>query len=110
MFLVNCMVWQYNTANGCRYQLYVRAIDPAGNRDATYLMNYNVYNWYYLSPTPWDIILGKYVLYLMCTLCITCINPCVVCPRFVCFENVTHRRDIYGLHYSYASIVCNAYR
>ena len=42
-----------------RYQLYVRAIDPAGNRDATYLMNYNVYNWYYLSPTPWDIILGK---------------------------------------------------
>jgi hypothetical protein len=37
----------------------VRAVDPAGNRDARFIMNQNVYNWYYLSPTPWDIILGK---------------------------------------------------
>jgi hypothetical protein len=36
----------------------VRAVDPAGNRDAVYVMGRNVYNWYYLSPTPWDIILG----------------------------------------------------
>jgi hypothetical protein len=36
----------------------VRAVDPAGNRDALYVMGRNVYNWYYLSPTPWDIILG----------------------------------------------------
>jgi hypothetical protein len=33
-------------------------VDPAGNRDAVYVMGRNVYNWYYLSPTPWDIILG----------------------------------------------------
>jgi hypothetical protein len=44
----------------CRYQLYVRAVDPAGNRDARFIMNQNVYNWYYLSPTPWDIILGEH--------------------------------------------------
>lgn len=38
------------------YQLYVRAVDPAGNRDEKYVMNVNVHMWYYVSPTPWDII------------------------------------------------------
>ena len=33
-------------------------MDPAGNRDARYVMGQNVRNWYYLSPIPWDIILG----------------------------------------------------
>jgi hypothetical protein len=41
----------------------VRAVDPAGNRDALYVMGRNVYNWYYLSPTPWDIILGTVYFY-----------------------------------------------
>jgi len=38
------------------YQLYVRAVDPAGNRDEKYVLNVNVHMWYYVSPTPWDII------------------------------------------------------
>lgn len=37
----------------------MRAVDPAGNRDANYQISRNVYNWYYLSPTPWDIIFGS---------------------------------------------------
>ena len=40
------------------YAMYVRAIDPAGNRDVYFAEGYNVYTWVYLDPIPWDIILG----------------------------------------------------
>ena len=40
------------------YAMYVRAIDPAGNRDVYFSEGKNVYTWVYVSPTPWDIIGG----------------------------------------------------
>ena len=40
------------------YTMYIRGIDPAGNRDEEYQLGRNVYTWYYESPIPWDIILG----------------------------------------------------
>ncbi|KAJ1444116.1 hypothetical protein B484DRAFT_388979 [Ochromonadaceae sp. CCMP2298] len=55
---VGWLDWRMGGPGNGRYQLYVRAVDPAGNRDARFIMGENVYNWYYLSPTPWDIILG----------------------------------------------------
>jgi len=56
---VGWLDWRMGGPGNGRYQLYVRAVDPAGNRDARFILNQNVYNWYYLSPTPWDIILGS---------------------------------------------------
>lgn len=49
--------WRMNGPGNGIYRLYVRAIDAAGNRDERYIMNSNVYEWFYVSPTPWDIIL-----------------------------------------------------
>ena len=40
------------------YAMYVRAIDPAGNRDVYFAEGYNVYTWVFVDPIPWDIILG----------------------------------------------------
>lgn len=39
--------------------MYVRAVDPAGNKDVFFYYGRagNVYRWKYLSPTAWDIIL-----------------------------------------------------
>lgn len=48
--------WREGGPGNGYYQLYVRAVDPAGNRDERYIMGQNVYKWYYVSPTPWDII------------------------------------------------------
>ena len=55
---VRWLDWRMGGPGNGEYQLYVRAIDPAGNRDERYTMGINVYKWYYLSPIPWDIILG----------------------------------------------------
>ena len=49
--------WRKNGPGNGLYRLYVRAVDPAGNRDAEFYWGQNVYEWYYVSPTPWDIIL-----------------------------------------------------
>lgn len=38
------------------YTLYLRAIDPSGNRDASYMILQNVYTWYYIQPLPWGNI------------------------------------------------------
>merc|ERR1712146_818900 len=38
------------------YTLYVRSVDPAGNRDELFYNDINAYTWNYVSPTPWDII------------------------------------------------------
>jgi len=55
---VRWLDWRKGGPGNGEYQIYVRAIDPAGNRDERYIMGKNVYKWYYLSPIPWDIILG----------------------------------------------------
>lgn len=53
---VNWLNWRKGGPGSGRYQFYVRAVDPAGNRDERYFLNRNVYIWNYVSPTPWDII------------------------------------------------------
>lgn len=50
--------WREGGPGNGVYVLYVRAIDPAGNRDDTFQLGRNVYVWTYVSPTPWDIIFG----------------------------------------------------
>ena len=37
---------------------YVRAVDPAGNRDAYFSTQTNVYRWYYIPPVPWGAVSG----------------------------------------------------
>lgn len=49
--------WRKKGPGNGVYRLYVRAVDPAGNRDEKFFWGQNVYEWYYVSPTPWDIIL-----------------------------------------------------
>lgn len=53
---VSWLNWRKGGPGTGRYQIYFRAVDPAGNRDYGFQMGENVYNWYYVSPTPWDII------------------------------------------------------
>lgn len=53
---VGWLDWRMGGPGNGQYQMYVRAVDPAGNRDERFLLESNVYEWYYLSPTPWDII------------------------------------------------------
>ena len=53
---IGWLSWRKNGPGNGIYRLYVRAIDAAGNRDERYVMNQNVYEWFYVSPTPWDII------------------------------------------------------
>jgi hypothetical protein len=53
---VSWMNWRKGGPGTGRYQIYFRAVDAAGNRDLGFQMGRNVYNWYYVSPTPWDII------------------------------------------------------
>jgi hypothetical protein len=50
--------WRHGGPSNGFYTMYVRAIDPAGNKDVSYKMGSdgNVYRWKYLSPTAWDII------------------------------------------------------
>lgn len=56
---VDWLDWRKGGPGNGVYRLYVREIDAAGNRDVYYRMGgpgSNVYEWYYVSPTPWDII------------------------------------------------------
>lgn len=48
--------WRKDGPGNGLYTLYVRSVDPAGNRDELYFDAKNAYTWYYVSPTPWDII------------------------------------------------------
>jgi hypothetical protein len=50
--------WRKGGPGNGRYVLYVRAVDPAGNRDEKYEKGRNVFAWNYVSPTPLDIIFG----------------------------------------------------
>ena len=40
------------------YTLYVRAVDPSGNRDTFFSTQTNVYRWYYVPPVPWGYVSG----------------------------------------------------
>lgn len=50
--------WRLGGPSNGFYTMYVRAIDPAGNKDVLYKFGSdgNVYRWKYFSPTAWDII------------------------------------------------------
>eukprot|EP01041_Mallomonas_annulata_P009208 gene9208-19100_t len=50
--------WRVNGPGEGDFTLYVRSIDPAGNRDVRFYLGKNQYEWYYVSPIPWDIIGG----------------------------------------------------
>lgn len=49
--------WREGGPGNGKYTLYVRAIDAANNRDERFIDGQNVYEWYYVSPIPWDIIM-----------------------------------------------------
>ena len=53
---VGWLDWRMDGPGDGIYMLFVRAIDAAGNRDERYFYKLNVHEWYYVSPTPWDII------------------------------------------------------
>jgi len=50
------------------YIFYVRAIDPAGNRDSLYEEGRNRVIWTYVPPLPWALIISMILLFLL--LCI----------------------------------------
>lgn len=47
------------------YTLYSRAVDPAGNRDALFSTEANVYRWYYTPPLPYGVISGCIFTFLI---------------------------------------------
>jgi hypothetical protein len=47
------------------YTLYTRAVDPAGNRDALFSTEANVYRWYYTPPLPYGVISGCIITFLI---------------------------------------------
>ena len=47
------------------YTLYARAVDPAGNRDALFSTQSNVYRWYYVAPIPYGAVSGCIVTTLV---------------------------------------------
>ena len=53
---IGFLQWQLGGPGNGIYSVYVRAIDPAGNKDYLYIPDNNVYQWFYISPTPWPII------------------------------------------------------
>lgn len=53
---VGWLSWRKGGPGNGLYTLYARSVDPAGNRDERYLNGQNVHTWYYVSPTPYDII------------------------------------------------------
>ena len=55
---VNWMNWRKGGPGNGKYRLYVRAVDPAGNKDLLYVYGKNIYEWNYVSPAPLDIIFG----------------------------------------------------
>jgi hypothetical protein len=53
---VGWLNWRKKGPGNGLYTMYVRSVDPAGNRDELFYDKVNAYTWYYVSPTPWDII------------------------------------------------------
>ena len=55
---VDWMNWRKGGPGNGLYRMYVRAVDPSGNKDLLYVYGSNVYEWHYVSPAPLDIIFG----------------------------------------------------
>jgi len=53
---VGWLSWRKGGPGNGIYSIYVRSVDPAGNRDERFENLRNYYTWYYVSPTPYDII------------------------------------------------------
>jgi len=53
---VSWLDWRMGGPGDGLYTFFVRAVDPAGNRDERYIVGKNFVEWYYYSPIPWDII------------------------------------------------------
>eukprot|EP00606_Chrysophyceae_sp_TOSAG23-5_P001461 GSChrysophyteH2.ASY1.ANO1.245.1 assembled CDS len=53
---VGWLDWRKGGPGNGLYTMYVRSVDPAGNSDERFFNGENAYTWYYVSPTPWDII------------------------------------------------------
>jgi len=47
------------------YTLYVRSVDPSGNRDTYFSTQTNVYRWYYVPPIPWGAVSGFIIICLV---------------------------------------------
>ena len=62
--IVGWLDWRVGGPGNGMYQMFVRAVDPAGNRDERYVLGRNVYEWYYLSPIPSDIIAAAVMTFL----------------------------------------------
>ena len=58
---VSWLNWRMGGPGNGKYSLYVRSIDPAGNKDERFYLSTNVHVWNYVSPTPWDIIFGALI-------------------------------------------------
>jgi hypothetical protein len=58
LIFIGWLNWRKGGPGTGWYTLYVRAVDAAGNRDLEFVAGENVYQWRYVSPTPWDIIFG----------------------------------------------------
>ena len=50
------------------YSLYVRAVDPGGNRDAFFSTQTNVYKWHYVPPIPWVAVAACIIAFLVLVL------------------------------------------
>jgi hypothetical protein len=63
---VDWLDWRMGGPGNGHYVLYLRAIDPAGNRDERFVLGRNMHKWRYISPTPWDIIFGCIAGFIFC--------------------------------------------
>jgi hypothetical protein len=54
---VSWLDWRAGGPGDNLYTFFVRAVDPAGNRDELYIVGKNLVEWYYVSPTAWDLIM-----------------------------------------------------
>ena len=54
---VSWLDWRMGGPSDGNYIFFVRAVDPAGNRDERFVLGRNMISWTYYSPIPWDIIL-----------------------------------------------------
>ena len=50
------------------YTLFVRAVDPSGNKDNRFSTHTNVYKWYYVPPIPWGAVSGCILAFLVLVL------------------------------------------
>merc|ERR1711871_271676 len=53
---ISWLDWRMRGPGDGEYIFFVRAVDPAGNRDERFVLNRNMIFWTYYSPIPWDII------------------------------------------------------